>query len=356
MSQDDLGASEIPPERTDQQQQQQQQQEDEKNDDNDGAFGLDDLFTCTDYATSVIEIPLRSDDDSPTLLRIPLSYSPAASTDYDLTGQIIWPVSRLLAHAVAAANESQRQPSARSRPLRILELGAGTGLPALVAAVLAPAGSQVLLTDGNEVVLELLEQNVRNLRESESSILPAGTSVAAQRLVWGNCEHLQQALTSLGGPVDLVLAADVVQWTAVVEPLLWTLQALLWRGADQEGSSSTLSSTPLVCPVASASPAVIWLGIVNRANSTYRLFWDLAEAMGFEHARVDASEIFPPDAVTGETIVPSTCRESGDRTAEIHRLWLHKDWTARVPALLQTETSRDTTVGTSYEQTAFLPY
>ena len=65
---------------------------------------LDQLFTITDYreATILIPCPLigieeeekdAKDEQSSNELSIKLFYSPAASTDYDLTGQIIWPVS-----------------------------------------------------------------------------------------------------------------------------------------------------------------------------------------------------------------------------------------------------------------------
>jgi hypothetical protein len=64
---------------------------------------LDQLFTITDYQAATILIPCPSisteeeldakEEQSSSELSIELFYSPAASTDYDLTGQIIWPVS-----------------------------------------------------------------------------------------------------------------------------------------------------------------------------------------------------------------------------------------------------------------------
>jgi hypothetical protein len=61
------------------------------------------LFTITDYVATTICIPCHpisteedddaKDEQSSNELSIELFYSPAASTDYDLTGQIIWPVS-----------------------------------------------------------------------------------------------------------------------------------------------------------------------------------------------------------------------------------------------------------------------
>jgi len=42
----------------------------------------------------------------------------------------------------------------------VLELGAGTGLVGLTAAMLVEEGSRVVLTDYNERVMELLQRNV----------------------------------------------------------------------------------------------------------------------------------------------------------------------------------------------------
>jgi len=42
----------------------------------------------------------------------------------------------------------------------ILELGAGTGLVGLTAAMLAGDGSRVVLTDNSECVLDLLQRNI----------------------------------------------------------------------------------------------------------------------------------------------------------------------------------------------------
>ena len=46
----------------------------------------------------------------------------SASTDHDLTGQVVWPVSVLLAWFVASRRD-------RLRGARVLEVGAGCGLP-----------------------------------------------------------------------------------------------------------------------------------------------------------------------------------------------------------------------------------
>src|SRR5262245_7809110 len=62
-------------------------------------------------------------------------------------GIVLWPAAIALAHEIAA------------RPLgglRVLELGAGTGLPGIVAAAL---GAQVLQTDRNAAALVVCRKN-----------------------------------------------------------------------------------------------------------------------------------------------------------------------------------------------------
>lgn len=65
-------------------------------------------------------------------------------------GVTLWAAAIALAHDVAS-RESSFQNS------RVLELGAGTGLPGIVAA---SQGAQVLQTDRNELVMSLCQRNV----------------------------------------------------------------------------------------------------------------------------------------------------------------------------------------------------
>jgi len=67
---------------------------------------------------------------------------------------MLWPSSIALAHELVA-----RAPSLAG--LRILELGAGTGLPGIVAATL---GARVVQTDRLDVALDLCRQNAERNR------------------------------------------------------------------------------------------------------------------------------------------------------------------------------------------------
>lgn len=64
-------------------------------------------------------------------------------------GVVLWPSALALAHELIARAEV-------IRGARILELGAGTGLPGIVAASL---GGQVVQTDRNELVLSICRRN-----------------------------------------------------------------------------------------------------------------------------------------------------------------------------------------------------
>ena len=109
-----------------------------------------------------------------------------------------------------------------------VELGAGLGLPSIVAGRL---GLQVVATDSDGEVLSLLEANTR--KDNQSALLAAaggGAAALAQpvrvaRLKWGEDASPLDAL-GLASPPDLLLAVDVVYgkeervWEALVQTLV----------------------------------------------------------------------------------------------------------------------------------------
>lgn len=276
---------------------------------------LDLLFTNTEYRTTTVTIPCHASDDSSDhddVLSIDIASSPSASTDYDLTGQILWPVSNLLGHYLAS-QVGQEQVQNR----RVVELGAGCGLPGLVAARYA---EKVVLTDGNEIVMDLLRQNV-DLCQPNNLSCPISNSL----FKWGDRSQCHELLQSMGH-VDVVVAADVVQWPAVIEPLLHTIKALLWNSKAKE-------------------PCLL-LGVVNRASSTYDLFFQLAKQLGFSCRQV------MPEEYLKDGQVPVSSQEHGGRKTEIHHIILTDR--SQPPILLETE-GEDVILGQGYENTCFLP-
>ncbi|KTF94294.1 hypothetical protein cypCar_00032861 [Cyprinus carpio] len=95
---------------------------------------------------------------------------------------------------------------------RVIELGAGTGLVGIVAALL---GASVRITD-REAALEFLTANVREN-------IPPGQQGAVQvsELTWGENLHLYPT-----GSFDLILGADIVYLEETFPALLQTLEHL----------------------------------------------------------------------------------------------------------------------------------
>ena len=178
--------------------------------------------------------------------------SMAASTDHDLTGQVVWPVSVLLGWFVARERE-------RFRGARVLEVGAGCGVAGLIAAAV---GADATLTDGSDTVCRLLA------RAGDLGV-PGGGAISSAKLVWGD----RPSLEALGGrPYDFVLGADVVQWPALVAPLLQTVRAALAGAARAD--------------------AAFFVGVCTRAAATEAAFLAEAERVGFS---VEERRGFLPD-------------------------------------------------------------
>lgn len=83
---------------------------------------------------------------------------------------------------------------------RVLELGAGVGFASLVASSLG--AQEVVITDGNEDVLKLADENILiNVPEEKQS------SIRTARLRWNTDDELQ--FLNRENPFDYIFAADV---------------------------------------------------------------------------------------------------------------------------------------------------
>ena len=111
----------------------------------------------------------------------------------------LWPSARRLAAVVAAAEV---------RGLRVLELGCGLGLPAIVAA---RGGADVLATDWAPEAIDAAAANARR----------NGVAMRCARADWRDPGALVAQ-----GPFDLVLAADVLYERRHAAPLRALLEAL----------------------------------------------------------------------------------------------------------------------------------
>ncbi|KAF7119678.1 hypothetical protein RHSIM_Rhsim13G0206100 [Rhododendron simsii] len=114
----------------------------------------------------------------------------SASTDFDLTGQLVWPGAMLLNNYLSANPEMLRGRS-------VIELGSGVGLDTATSALGALKSVQG----------EILRKNIELHSSSENSNGSAG--LIAEKLEWGNSDHLNQILESHSKGFDLVLGADI---------------------------------------------------------------------------------------------------------------------------------------------------
>ena len=284
-----------------------------------GLLNLQDLFTNTSYRE--YEVHILSSIPDP--MHVKLLASPSATTDPELTGQVIWPISTLLGHYIAS-------PMGRKLIYgkNVIELGAGCGLPGIVASKCG--ANHVTFTDGNEVVVNsLLQQN---------AVQYTGCPTSVSQFVWGNIEHLRSLQSVNGKPFDIVLAADVVQWPAVVEPLLHSIKALLW---DDKGGCDRDASNQKACV----------LGIVQRSLKTSSLFFRHAKELGFEYSKIDMETLFPSNE-SGKVQVPAECCETGGLETE---LFIIKLVDKIVKPILFTDQAQNLIVGKAYENTSYMP-
>ncbi|XP_035680376.1 methyltransferase-like protein 23 isoform X1 [Branchiostoma floridae] len=192
------------------------------------------------------------------------------SATYAETGQVVWPASEMLSHYLLHHSHLVQSRS-------VLELGAGVGLPGLVAAKLTKEPSSVVLTDQSEVVLELLQKNTEanftgdtesagcravNFFFFEYHCLQLWKTNDKQRsspepMIFNhhlgevfNTSYKEEdgpkcALLDWGvdleefkkthGTFDLIIGADIIYWMeqeGMAEPLFQTVSMLLSKKAD----------------------------------------------------------------------------------------------------------------------------
>ncbi|KAI8525975.1 hypothetical protein RHMOL_Rhmol13G0272200 [Rhododendron molle] len=156
----------------------------------------------------------------------------SASTDFDLTGQLVWPGAMLLNNYLSENPEMLRGRS-------VIELGSGVGseshesmitfylnsisLPKLWKHILLKCGVHKPRRSFSEEVAwaaqhckggsasasihKILRKNIELHSSSETSNGSAG--LIAEKLEWGNSDHLNQILESHSKGFDLILGADI---------------------------------------------------------------------------------------------------------------------------------------------------
>jgi hypothetical protein len=167
------------------------------------------------------------------------------------------------------------------RGQHVVELGAGCGLPGIIAARIGSASS--LLTDGSKVVVRLLE---RQKGVFDAASYPSAGSLEVLNVEWGTAEGieaLQRKLNMAQREVrsvrpSVLIGADVVCWPSCVRPLLETVKALFLDLDDP-------------------FQGVMFIGYVCRATDTRDLFFAEAGNMGFCFEKIKAETFLPLTSV-----------------------------------------------------------
>lgn len=141
---------------------------------------------------------------------IPLLQISQAMDDNGQVGQIIWNAGVQLSEYL----NRELQPQLEGR--RVLELGSGTGLVGIVAAV---CGANVTVTDLPEVLPRAME----NVALNQQLISDCGGAIAVTEYDWNKPSSHQ--LDPSG--YDFVVGADLVYDPEAVDPLTGVLQRLL---------------------------------------------------------------------------------------------------------------------------------
>lgn len=127
----------------------------------------------------------------------------------------LWPAASSLVSLLDSNPSALLLPASPSpSPLRILEIGSGTGLVGIAAAAIL--GAHVTLTDLPHVL-----PNLRfNADSNAHAIAPRGGSLDVRPLGWGD-HHAGDSLEL--SAFDVVVASDVVYHEHLFDPLLQTL-------------------------------------------------------------------------------------------------------------------------------------
>ncbi|KAK1269711.1 hypothetical protein QJS04_geneDACA005373 [Acorus gramineus] len=171
--------------------------------------------TTIEQTTDQTHHHLRSTNTTLTIRQITsrgLSFQlwPAASTLLSLLDQ---PNTTPVRHLISSL------PLPHPPPLRLLELGSGTGLAGISAAATLPAS--VTLTDLPHVLPNLTHNADANI----SAVRSLGGDVRVRPLRWGNGDDDDhRSVSEEFGGFDVVMASDVVYYDSLFEPLLETLR------------------------------------------------------------------------------------------------------------------------------------
>ena len=244
----------------------------ERSDVLDQAVVLLSAFTSVDEETEValtrtFSFPLTTSSNSKEKeIQIELNDAPLSNEDHTSVGLQSWGSSILLAERIClqpSLFSLTAQIDINPPPLRILELGAGTGMLSIVTAKILlqqqsynPA-PEIIATDYHPEVLDNLARNVA----TNFSKIP-GAAVTIKHLDWEAphyCEPLDR-------PFDIILAADVIYHPEHAKWIKQCVENLLVRPSD---STTTTTTSPCNNTRSGGGGGVFWLIIPVRSTGRH---------------------------------------------------------------------------------------
>ncbi|KNA19105.1 hypothetical protein SOVF_064660 [Spinacia oleracea] len=138
----------------------------------------------------------------------------SASTDFDLTGQLVWPGAVLL-------NEYLSKNAEMLQGLSVIELGSGVGVTGVLCSRFC---KKVLMTDHSDEVLKILKKNIDLHASSEN--FPC-SDLEAEKLEWGSSDQRNEILQRYPEGFDLILGADICFQQSSIPLLFDTVKRLL---------------------------------------------------------------------------------------------------------------------------------
>ncbi|KAF9584175.1 hypothetical protein BGW38_007330 [Lunasporangiospora selenospora] len=149
--------------------------------------------------------------------------------------------------SLTSRSQHEHEPQQKKEPIRVIEIGAGTGFVGINLAKRLCADCTLILTDLEKVV-PLLQKNVNdNLYATPSNTAPTFTphpapdtsqeetsspvsllplqnhaTVTAEALAWGDSEQAKRILSQ--GKIDFVIASELVYFPEMYPQLLQTLK------------------------------------------------------------------------------------------------------------------------------------
>ena len=248
----------------------------ERSDILDQAIALLSAFTSVDEETEValtrtFSFPLTTSDSTSKKkeIQVELNDAPLSKEDHTSVGLQSWGSSILLAERICLQPSlfSLTMPTdvtiINTRPLRILELGAGTGMLSIVAAKILQShkpAPEIIATDYHPEVLDNLTKNVvTNFPKQHPN------AITIKYLDWESPLYQEP----LDRPFDVILAADVIYHPEHAKWIKQCVEKLLVRPSDSDTTRSSSSISGNSFPCNRRGGGVFWLIIPVRSTGRH---------------------------------------------------------------------------------------